>query len=146
LNDVPMISTRPSSVTVERIRLGWIRRFRWLGVTRKQRQREYSRTFFFWKKSSVTRLMLISRIYRFSNWQNALTCLTQEPYAQREDAGNLRSMEIARVNYRITEVSDWESSWVRRFVSRRSLAHGDEEAVKIRFAYPRQFVTQMIPT
>ena len=67
-------------------------------------------------------------------------------YAPREDAGNLRSMEIVRVNYRITEVSDWKSSWDRQFVSRRSLAHGDEEAVKIRFAYPRQFVTQMIPT
>jgi len=72
----------------------------------RQWQEEYSRIFFFWKKSSAIRLMRISRMYRFSNWQNALTCLTQEPCVPREDAGNPRSVEIARVNYRITEVSD----------------------------------------
>jgi len=74
---------------------------------RKLWQGEYSRTSFFWKKSLATRLMPISRMYRFWNWQNALTCLSQERYAPREDTGNLRSVEIAQVNYRITEASDW---------------------------------------
>lgn len=36
-----------------------------------------------------TRMMPISRMYRFSNWQNALNCLTQEPCAPPEDARNL---------------------------------------------------------
>jgi hypothetical protein len=94
----------------------------------KQRQRKYSRTFCFWKKSLGTRLMLISRMYRFSNWQNALNCLTQESCAPLEDAGNRRSVEIGRMNYRITKVSDWvEKRW-------RS------------GSYPRLFVIQMIPT
>ena len=48
-----------------------------------------------------TRLMRTSRIYRFSNWQNALICLTQESCVPTEDAGNIRSVEIGLVNYRI---------------------------------------------
>ena len=61
----------------------------------------------FWKKSSATRLMPIFRMYRFSNWQNALNCLTQEPCAPPQHARNLGRFGIARVNYQITEVSDW---------------------------------------
>src|SRR5437867_12602748 len=77
------------SVTEERLCFWLIRRFLWLGVTRKRWQGEYSRTSCFWKKSSGTRMMPISRMYRFSNWQNALNCLTQEPCAPPEDARNL---------------------------------------------------------
>src|SRR6266403_72603 len=66
-----------------------IRRCLWLGVTRKRWQGEYLRTSCFLKKSSGTRMMPISRMYRFSNWQNALNCLIQEPCAPPEDARNL---------------------------------------------------------
>jgi hypothetical protein len=54
-----------------------------------------------------TRMMPISRMYRFSNWQNALNCLTQEPCAPPKHAGNLGRFGIAQVKCRITEVSDW---------------------------------------
>src|SRR6266478_5421921 len=102
-----MIATRLSSVTAERICLWSIRRFLWLGVMRKQWQREYSRTSCFWKKSSGTRVMPISRTYRFSNWQNALTCLTQEPCAPPEEARNLGRFGNNAGELPNTEVSDW---------------------------------------
>ena len=58
-------------------------------------------------KRLALQMMPIFRMYQFSNWQNPLNCLTREPCAPEEHRRNLGPVEIKRVNYQITEVSEW---------------------------------------
>ena len=45
---------------------------------------------------------------QFSNWQNALSCLDQEPYARQEDARKLGPFGMKTTE--ITELPTWVSS------------------------------------